>query len=114
VNDESQVGEFHKFGFGEPICVSAQQSRNKQELLDKLIAALPAELDGEKMLVDATLKIALVGRRNTGKSTFINCLANEERTIVSEIEGTTRDSVDVRFERDGRTIIAIDNRRRSL
>jgi len=105
---ESQVGEFHKFGFGEPICVSAQQSRNKQQLLDRLIACLPPEIEGEAMLVDATLKVAIVGRRNTGKSTFINCLANEERTIVSEVEGTTRDSVDVRFERDGRTIIAID------
>src|SRR4029077_2772596 len=71
-------------------------------------AALPAEGEGESLLVDPTLKIAIVGRRNTGKSTVINCLANEERTIVSEIEGTTRDSVDVRFERDGRTIIAID------
>ena len=54
------------------------------------------------------LKLAIVGRRNTGKSTFINCLAQEERTIVSEVEGTTRDSVDVRFEKDGKTIIAID------
>jgi GTP-binding protein len=105
---ESQVGEFHKFGFGEPICVSAQQSRNKQQLLDRLIACLPPEGEGEASLVDPTMKIAIVGRRNTGKSTFINFLASEERTIVSEVEGTTRDSVDVRFERDGRTIVAID------
>ena len=54
------------------------------------------------------MKLAIVGRRNTGKSTFINCLAHEERTIVSEVEGTTRDSVDVRFEKDGKAIIAID------
>ena len=55
-----------------------------------------------------TLKLAIVGRRNTGKSTFINSLAEAERMIVSEVPGTTRDSVDVRFERDGKTFIAID------
>jgi len=54
------------------------------------------------------MKIALVGVRNVGKSTFVNALAGQERVIVSEIPGTTRDSVDVRFERDGRTFIAID------
>ena len=57
---------------------------------------------------DPTLKLAIVGRRNTGKSTFINSLAESERMIVSEVPGTTRDSVDVRFERDGLTFIAID------
>jgi GTP-binding protein len=54
------------------------------------------------------LKLAIVGRRNTGKSTFINSLAKSERMIVSEVPGTTRDSVDVRFERDGQIFIAID------
>src|SRR5436305_1829916 len=52
--------------------------------------------------------IAIVGRRNAGKSTFINSLAGAERVIVSEVPGTTRDSVDVRFERDGKSFIAID------
>ena len=54
------------------------------------------------------MKVAIVGRRNTGKSTFVNTLAKAERMIVSEIPGTTRDSVDVRFELDGKTFIAID------
>ena len=54
------------------------------------------------------MKLAIVGRRNTGKSTFINSLAQSERMIVSEVPGTTRDSVDVRFERDGKAFIAID------
>ena len=54
------------------------------------------------------MKVAIVGRRNTGKSTFINTLAQAERMIVSEIPGTTRDSVDVRFELDGKTFMAID------
>src|SRR5207302_348531 len=54
------------------------------------------------------MKLAIVGRRNTGKSTFINQLAQDERMIVSEVPGTTRDSVDVRFERDGKVFVAID------
>src|SRR5205807_2516329 len=57
---------------------------------------------------EAVLKLAIVGRRNTGKSTFINSLAQSERMIVSEVAGTTRDSVDVRFERDGKVYVAID------
>ena len=64
----------------------------------------PAKLPPE----DVALKLAIVGRRNAGKSTFINSLAEAERVIVSEVPGTTRDSVDVRFERDGKTFIAID------
>jgi GTP-binding protein len=102
---EAQVGEFHKLGHGEPIAVSAQQNRGRDRLLERLEPLLPpgeAPPDGEP------LKLAIVGRRNTGKSTFINCLAREERVIVSEVPGTTRDSVDVRFERDGQAFIAID------
>ncbi len=54
------------------------------------------------------MKVAIVGRRNVGKSTFVNTLADAERMIVSEVPGTTRDSVDVRFELDGKAFIAID------
>jgi GTP-binding protein len=106
---EQQVGEFYKFGFGEVHCVSAKQNRGRQYLLDLITEHFPD--DGIKTApptADQTLKLAIVGKRNTGKSTFINVLAKEERTIVSEVEGTTRDSVDVRFEKDGKTIIAID------
>jgi GTP-binding protein len=102
---DDEVGEFYKLGFGDVLCVSAQQNRGKEELLRLILERLPPDA-GEAPDGDA-LKIAIVGRRNTGKSTFINCLA-EERTIVSEVEGTTRDSVDVRFDKDGKTIIAID------
>ena len=54
------------------------------------------------------MKVAIVGKRNAGKSTFTNAIAGEERVIVSEIPGTTRDSVDVRFEKDGKTFVVID------
>jgi GTP-binding protein len=103
---ENQTGEFFKFGRGHPVPVSALQNRGKKELLARIAALLPEA--SELPNPDVSLKLAIVGRRNTGKSTFINCLAESERMIVSEVPGTTRDSVDVRFERDGKTILAID------
>ncbi len=105
---ESQIGEFHKLGQGEPLPVSAQQNRGRHRLLDRISELLPPELQSQVPPEAEPLKLAIVGRRNTGKSTFINCLAREERVIVSEVPGTTRDSVDVRFERDGQAFLAID------
>src|SRR4029077_10697337 len=84
-----------------------QQNRGKQELLDLIVERLPPP-EAETPGPTPTMKLAIVGRRNTGKSTFINSLAQAERMIVSEVPGTTRDSVDVRFERDGKVYIAID------
>ena len=106
---DQQIGEFYKFGFGDVLTVSAKQNRGKDELLARIVQHFPkASFKEMPTDADATIKLAIVGKRNTGKSTFINCLAEEERTIVSEVEGTTRDSVDVRFEKDGKTILAID------
>lgn len=106
---DEQTGEFYKLGFGDVYCVSAAQKRGKQDLIEQILEHLPEdEMEAAPPATGEILKLAIVGRRNTGKSTFINCLAEEERTIVSEVEGTTRDSVDVRFEKDGKTIIAID------
>lgn len=102
-----QAAEFHRFGFGNVIHVSAKQSLGKAELLRRILQVLPEE-DDTPPPQEPALKVAIVGRRNTGKSTFINGLAQEERTIVSEVEGTTRDSVDIQFQQDGRTIVAID------
>lgn len=104
---EAQCSEFYKLGYGQPLPVSALQNRGKDELLRAIARNLPAEGPDEEVKKVA-IKLAIVGRRNTGKSTFINQLAQSERVIVSEIPGTTRDSVDVRFERDGQTLIAID------
>jgi GTP-binding protein len=104
---DAQAAEFYKLGRGKLVCVSAQQNRGKEELLDLILERLPPknELAAD---VEPALKIAIVGRRNTGKSTFINSLAHSARVIVSETPGTTRDSVDVRFESDGKVFIAID------
>lgn len=103
---ETQALEFHRFGLEKLIPVSALQNRGKAALLDEILKRLP-ESDG-KPQPEVALKLAIVGRRNTGKSTFINSLAQSERVIVSEVAGTTRDSIDVRIEQDGKTIVAID------
>ncbi|MBI3411423.1 MAG: ribosome biogenesis GTPase Der [Planctomycetes bacterium] len=103
-----QAAEFHGLGFGDVLCVSAKQNRGKGDLLEWIRRSIPAELPSEPDVQEPALKLAIVGKRNTGKSTFINCLAREERTIVSEVEGTTRDSVDIRFEKDKKIIVAID------
>jgi GTPase len=102
-----QASDFHRFGYQPVIPVSAEQDRGKRQLLSEIVKRLPAPTE-EKAPAEVALKLAIVGRRNAGKSTFINALAQAERVIVSEIPGTTRDSVDVRFERDGKTFVAID------
>lgn len=103
-----QVAEFFKLGLGEPIPVSALQKYGRVELLDKIVSTLPQVEIIKPVRKNMLMKIAIVGKRNAGKSTLINTLAKEERVIVSEIPGTTRDSVDVRFEIDGKEFIAID------
>ena len=105
---EKNAEEFHRFGWG-VLPVSAQQKRGRVRLMEEIENALPNEAfassdDSEEPI----MKIAVVGRRNVGKSTFINTLAQTERVIASPIPGTTRDSIDVRFEMDGKTFIAID------
>jgi GTP-binding protein len=104
---DPQAAEFYKLGRGKLVCVSAEQKRGLTELVELVAERLPAG-EAEPQADQVQLKLAVVGRRNTGKSTFINRLAESERMIVSELPGTTRDSVDVRFERDGKVFIAID------
>ena len=92
---------------------SVKANRNRDGLLDQLVELLPPAQEGEleegaELNADPEMKLAIVGRRNVGKSSFINVLAETDRMIVSEIAGTTRDSVDVRFELDGKAFIAID------
>jgi GTP-binding protein len=100
------AAEFCRLGFGEPVPVSALANYNRAELVDHIVERV-RDLGGESP-GEPVMKIALVGRRNSGKSTFINVLAGEERVLVSEVPGTTRDAVDVRFEMAGRTLVAID------
>lgn len=102
----AQASEFERLGFGEPLCVSAVHGFGKGELKEYIVERVREAAD--TVPEDPIMKCAIVGKRNAGKSTFINALAGAERVIVSEVPGTTRDAVDVRFEKDGRTILAID------
>jgi GTPase len=105
-SQEPAAEEFARLGYGSPLPLSAVQQFGRSDLLAVITERLAA-WTGEKP--DAPImKIALVGKRNTGKSTFINALAGEERVIVSEKPGTTRDAIDVTFEQAGRTFVAID------
>ena len=100
------AGEFTKLGFGEFLCISAKNNLNKAVLLDKVFDRL-ADLKSDKP-ARPTMKLAIVGKRNAGKSTLVNAMVGADRVIVSETPGTTRDAVDVRFEKDGKTIVVID------
>lgn len=108
-NWELAANEFFKFGLGDPLVVSAKNNRHRYNLLEGIVEQLPsqAEMD-EGPLEKPEMKFAVVGRRNVGKSTFINSITEADRMIVSEVAGTTRDSVDVRFTVDGKPMVAID------
>jgi len=103
---EPLAAAFGRLGFGEPLCVSAVHSRGRQELIRRVLETVGPLSAAE--YEPPVMKLAIVGKRNAGKSTLVNALAGEERMIVSEIPGTTRDAVDVRFEKDGRQFVAID------
>jgi GTP-binding protein len=108
VDDDSWIGaaqDATRLGFGEPVMTSASSAFGKRAFLEVIHARLPEWVEP---VASPEMKIAIVGRRNAGKSTLINALAGEPRVIVSEIAGTTRDSIDVRFELDGHAFIAID------
>ena len=107
---EPQADEFYKLGRGKLVPVSALRNRGRDRLIETIVQRLPVVTDEDENEPgeEPTMKVAIVGRRNVGKSTFINTLINAERMIVSEIPGTTRDSVDVHYEMDGKSFIAID------
>jgi GTP-binding protein len=105
------IDEFRRLGLGEgPFAISAQNGEGLRDLYDRIAELLPPPPEGSpsEQPVEPHMKLAVVGLRNAGKSTLVNALAGEQRMITSEIPGTTRDSVDVRFERDGKTFVVID------
>lgn len=100
--------EFYKLGLGDPFPVSAAHGSNVSELLDRIKALLPepGEVKAEKM--PSPVRVAVVGRPNVGKSSFVNALLGEERSIVTPVPGTTRDIVDSPFSYKGWDFIIID------
>jgi len=112
---EMAANEFYALGLdAEPLCVSAQEGEGKSDLLEAIARALPEEeaaAPAEAAAANAperVLRLAIVGRRNVGKSTYVNRLFGSERVIASAQAGTTRDAVDVRVEVGGRPVVLID------
>ncbi len=103
---QQDIYEFYGLGIGNPIGVSGVHGIGIGDLLDAIIQALPPKKEIEE--IEGEIKFCLIGRPNVGKSSLTNALLNEERVIVSSIEGTTRDSIDTPFVKDGRNYVVID------
>lgn len=99
------IYEFVALGFGDPIAVSGIHSVGIGDLLDRIIKALPEK---EELVEDESLRFSIIGRPNVGKSSLVNAITGENRAIVSEISGTTRDSTDTYFERNGKKYTVVD------
>ncbi|MCL2001544.1 MAG: ribosome biogenesis GTPase Der [Planctomycetes bacterium] len=105
---EDSLPSFHALGFGEPLPVSAKQNRGMSGLEEAILQVLPPVEENESGDAARLPKIALVGRRNVGKSTFINQICGAERVIVSDVPGTTRDSLDITVRLDDAAFVLID------
>ena len=97
--------DFYELGLGEPIPISAANMLNLGDLLDEIVDSFPEGAGTEE---DDSIKIAMIGKPNVGKSSLVNRLLGEDRVIVSPIAGTTRDSIDTPFEKDGEQYLLID------
>ncbi len=98
--------EFYNLGLGDPIAVSAAHGHGTGDLLDAVLAHLPAEREEEEE--EDAIRVAVIGKPNVGKSSLVNAIAGEERVIVSNIAGTTRDATDTRIENEHGKFIFID------
>lgn len=107
MKQENDVYEFYNLGLGEPVPISATNARNLGDLLDVIIDALPKQSSDEDV-EDDVIRVAFVGRPNVGKSSLVNRMLGEDRVIVSDVPGTTRDAIDTPFEKDGQKYLLID------
>ncbi|MCR5176578.1 MAG: ribosome biogenesis GTPase Der [Anaerovibrio sp.] len=103
---ESNIYEFYNLGLGDPLGISASNALGLGDLLDAVVEAFP-EKDGEEKEADE-ISIAVIGRPNVGKSSIVNALIGEERVIVSDVAGTTRDAIDTHFKADDIKFMLID------
>ena len=101
-----ELYEFYNLGLGDPIAVSSVHGHGTGDLLDAVMSNMPEE--DEEDYDDALIKVAVIGRPNAGKSSLINKIAGEQRVIVSDIAGTTRDAIDTVVERNGEKYVFID------
>ena len=105
VKERDNIYQFYELGLGEPYAISAVHGTDTGDLLDALVKSFPQE---EEEPADDSVKVAIVGKPNAGKSSLLNRLVGEERSIVSSIAGTTRDAVDTKFDFHGVEITLID------
>ncbi len=98
--------EFHRLGLGDPLPVSALHGHGTGDLLDRVVAGLPG--DAREDVDEDAVRVAILGRPNVGKSSLLNALVGQERVIVSEVPGTTRDSIDTVLERGDRKFVLVD------
>lgn len=103
---ELDIYEFYNLGLGDPIPISASNSLNLGDLLDKIVAAFPDNSSGAKE--DDEISISVIGRPNVGKSSLVNAILGQDRVIVSDVPGTTRDAIDTHFVKDGSKFMLID------
>ena len=106
VHFRDEIYDFYSLGLGDPVAVSAIHGIGFGDMLDKIIAKLPVPKGDD--YEDDVLRFSLIGRPNVGKSSLANALLNDERTIVSNIAGTTRDAIDSPFTKDGKKYVVID------
>ncbi|MEK3878593.1 ribosome biogenesis GTPase Der [Paenibacillus sp. FSL H8-0122] len=100
------IYEFYTLGIGDPIGISGSHGTGIGDLLDAVVERLPDKVDEE--YDEDVIRVALIGRPNVGKSSLVNAILGEERVIVSDVAGTTRDAIDTPFERDGQRYVLID------
>jgi GTP-binding protein len=98
--------EFHRLGLGDPVPVSALHGHGTGDLLDQIVAELPGE--GPAEVGEEAVRVAILGRPNVGKSSLLNAVVGQERVIVSEVPGTTRDSIDTVLRRGDTTFVLVD------
>ena len=104
---EVYLGELHALGFGPPLPTSVEHRRGLEELIERIWEALPVYQDEDEAEVEP-IRLAIIGRPNAGKSSLLNALLGEERVIVSDEPGTTRDAIDVEFTFGGRRFRLVD------
>jgi GTP-binding protein len=103
---DAEALEFHRLGVGDPIPLSAIHGHGTGDLLDEIVRRLPG--GGERPVGEEAIKVAILGRPNVGKSSLLNALLGQERVIVSEVPGTTRDSIDTVLVRGDATYVLVD------
>ena len=106
--EEERLWEFYSLGIGDPRPISAHHGHGTGDLLDEVVSLLPEEEDEDPGLYPDALGVAIIGRPNAGKSSLFNKVIGSDRSIVSDIAGTTRDAIDTYIERDGRRYRLVD------